>query len=489
VLSLKHFILNDDILIACGLSNGQVKLINKDGSKDSLPKMEDTGNLVSINLLSYNNKNYFILFSESPAGFKAIAHSDDQTDYYEHFSTSFEGNPSLLEMTCLDNSCVFILTLNVGDLCLFTYAGGREMNLIYQSDMDVRELRDVLCFAVPELSLFHTPKETGCDLCMVISAGSEVQTMALTSSKLGKIAAEISENCVEVSIWQKPDLLNKVIREFAEMEEAEGIDSDYSDEDLKIMDILVGLDQGAVISDSLLREVGDSFLLQEEYVQIVDNWVKNEVKRRKNALITVLIPSLLQGEEESLQNLERCLSNFLEYEKIAKAVERRTKSELCNEEISKSVFICRVIIWLNRYNLLDKFEGLDWNSHRRSLLSLPPSAVPSVNHLNLDLWTSDLPEEVSEDIKNQLSTHSLINLLITCPESIFIRFFLYFLFELEHVSLEVKTFTNDFVADFFVEQVDLHYVRGFWCLDTCLHPKVVPIDNRNLFEMYSADAL
>ena len=486
---MKHFEYSNDVLVACGLSNGQVKIVNREGPKDALPHMEDTGKVVSIELISYNNKNFFVLLSESPVVFKAIAYTDEQTDYYEHYSTGFEGSPSLLEMRCLEGSCVFLLMLNGGVLSLYTYTGGNDLELVYQSEMDIRELRDVLCFSLPELSLFHTPKEDGCDLCMVINAGSEIQTIQVTSSKLEKIAAEISDNCTDSSIWQKPDLLNKVIREFSEMDEVAHIGSEYHEEDFKIIDILVGLEKSSLICDFILREAADNYLLQDEYVLIVADWVRNQVDSRKRALFENVIASVFVGEEES-GCLERYMKSFLECEKIQIAIAKRNQVEAGSNETSQLVFICKVLIWLRNKELLDRFDLFDWSLHRNRLSSLLEQH-PDLNgniSLNLDLLINPQEREKPRYLSS-ISKTDIVSFLQVFSQEQFCRILLYLLFELEHTSLESKALVSSFISEFFDSPVEVHYVRGLWCLDTTLHPKVVPTDNRNLFDMYSADSL
>lgn len=486
---MKHFVCGEDLLVACGLSNGQVKLVNKEGAKDALPHMEDTGKVVSIELISYNNKNFFVLLSESPVVFKAIAYTDEQTDYYEHYSTGFEGNPSLLEMRCLEGTCVFLLMLNGGVLSLYTYSGGNDLQLVYQSEMDLRELRDVLCFTLPELSLFHTPKEDGCDLCMVINGGSEIQTIQITSSKLEKIATEISDNCTDSSIWQKPDLLTKVIREFSDLEEAAHIGSEYHEEDFKIIDILVGLEKSSLICDFILREAGDNYLLQDEYVLIIDKWIRTQVESRKNALFENVIASVFVGEEES-GCLERYLKSFLECEKIRSAISKRNQVEGGNNEISKLVFICKVLIWLRNSDLLEKFDLFDWSLHRNrlgNLISQNQELGESLT-LNLDLLIN--PDQSEEPrYLSSISNNDIVSFLHLFSQEQFCRVLLYFLFELEHTSLESKALLSSFISEFLIPPVEVHYIRGLWCLDTTLHPKVLSTENRNLFDMYSADSL
>lgn len=493
VLSLRGYILNDVNYMACGLANGQVKLVSYNGAIDSLPKLEETGKIVGIEFMNYNSKDYFVLFSESPACLKVIAQSDDQSDFYEEFSATLEQSVSLLQMTCHEDTCVFILTLNSSILTLYYYSGGRQLNMIYHSDIDVIKLKDVVCLGILENSLFHNNKESGCDLCMVVNGGNEIQTINLTSSQLEKISSEISENCSETSIWQKPDLLTKVIREFSDIEEVKFIDSNYTNEDLKILDILVGLEKSSLICDFLLRQAGDNFILPDDYVDLIDSWMKQEMAARENCLFETIMPNLIVDfeNEENFESLDKFLMSFFEYEKIGKALEKRTQNKNRKKQARRLIFIAKIVIWIHKYREKADVQGLEWQYQRMRFVSLVDGLEENLylKGIFIDQWARELPEELQNIFFNPLTYEGIYKLLIQTDKKTFCRFFLYFLFELSHQSLESHEIIESFIFEFLITNSEFHYVRGHWCLDTMLHQKVLPLENRNTLQVYASDAL
>ena len=493
VLSLRVFIYIDANFVACGLANGQVKIVAYNGATDSLPKLEDTGKIVGVERMNYNHKDYFVLFSESPACLKVVAQSDDQSDSYEEFSVALEENVSLLQMSCFEGSCVFILTLRTSVLTLYIYSGGRQLDTIYQSEMNLFNLKDVVCFGIPDHSLFHHSKESGCDLCMVVNGCSELQTVNITSSPMEKISSEISENCSETSIWQRPDFLTKVIRDFSDVEEFKYIDSNYTTEDLKVIDILVGLEKSSLICDFLLRQAGNNFILPEDYVDLIFSWLQNEIKSKEQCLIERIIPDLIQGQEveENLASLEKFRVVFCEYEKIASALKKRTQVKIREKEVNRLVFIVKVLIWVIRNKENAYVVRLEWDSHRKILGELVGSCRGKLylQGLFIDQWGRELPIDLQSVVFSPLTSESVYKLLIETDKKVFCRFFLYFLLELSHSSLDNQQVTDSFLSEFQINHSEFHYIRGHWCLDSMVHPKVVPIDNRNQLNRYASDAL
>jgi len=493
VLSLKIFIFNDANYVACGLANGQVKIVAYNGVTDSLPRLEETGKIVGIERMSHDHKDLFVLFSESPACLKVVAQSDEQSDSYEEFSTSLEENVSLLQMSCYEGSCVFILTLRASVLTLYCYAGGRQLDTIYQSETTFLNLKDVVCFGIPEHSMFHYGKESGCDLCMVVNGCSEIQTINITSSQMEKISSEISENCTETSIWQRPELLTKVLRDFSDIEEYKLIDSNFSSEDLKVIDILVGLEKSSLICDFLLRQAGNSFILPEDYVDLIHSWLQNEIKTKDQCLIERIIPDLIQGQgvEENLTTLERFSIIFYEYQKIANALKKRTQNKSLEKEANRLVFIIKVLIWIIRNKENADVAGLGWDNHRKILGELLSNwrGKLYLQGLLIEQWGKQLSIHLQSLVFLPLTIESLYKLLIETNKTTFCRFYLYFLLELSHSSLNNQQIIDSFLSEFQISHSEFHYIRGHWCLDSMVHPKVAPIDNRNQLQKYASDAL
>ena len=266
---MKSYYRENALVIACGMGNGDVMLVSQDASIDTVPRSEqENGKVTGIEMLKYGNRDYFVIFRENPGSLSIVRHSDEEIDFYQEYFTFLDENVSLVQMSSYDSCSVFLLTLNSNFLTISFYGGSNKLETLYMKEYNKEDLRSVVAFALPENSLFYNNKEFGCDLWMVSKGGSEIQSFTLTSSREESLIQEIIDGCIEKSIWQKHDLQTKIIREFSENGYMDF--SEYEDEELKMLHLLVTENKSFLINDFLLRRIGNNYIFPNEDVNLID---------------------------------------------------------------------------------------------------------------------------------------------------------------------------------------------------------------------------
>jgi hypothetical protein len=497
LICLKSYYFENELHMACGMGNGEVVLANINCVRDIVPSPKDNkGKVTGLEMLKYGSKDYFVIFREQPGSLSVVRHSDNETDYYEEYSIDLEENVSLIQMTSYRYSCFFLLTLNSTTLKVSFYNGTGNLFTIYQNDILKEDIRNVVTFAIPESSMFYYTKEFGCDLCMVSSGGSEIQVMSLTDSKEEMLGEEIENNCRERSIWQIPELQTRVIRELTGLTD---FHSEYYEEDLKIIDLLVNLRKGSIICDFILRKSGNNYVLPAEFAKLVDIWVKKEVYKQQKYIDSEILPQVIQAETHDLENLYTHIQIFLgtlyEIHYIALSLEKRLISKGAESQSNHLIFKIKVISWLITNNLLDVFNDRNWSFQRDyinkvCLNSQCQYSDLAIQGILLDYLSLSFPQDLSEILKDPLNKEKLLILLETLDEEKFTQIFLYFLLDLEEDMLELKNIHGNFINDFFVSWELANYIRGIWSLDMLSNIRIADMSETNeKFQIHAKNAL
>lgn len=504
IITLKSYYYETTLCVACGLENGTVMLASQNSVIDSVPEQQ-SGKITGIEMLQYGNKDYFVIFRENPGSLSVFHLSDSDSDFYEEYFTELEENISLVQMSTHQQSAIFLLTLNSTLLTVSFYNGSNRLETLYSHDFTREELRNLVTFALPDNSFFYNSREFGCELSMVSRGGTEVQYMTLTNCREEALFQELAEACVEKTIWQRPEMQSRIIRDL----EAIGIDkSDYSDEDLKMMDLMVGQRKAALIGDFLSRKIGNNYVVAVDLVNFVTNWLKTEFEKRKELVENEMIPMFLQ-ENADLKGLctavEEILDEMYEYLKIASVLKIRQNHCPVYADIEKLVFVLRTTIWIVQNSLLEIFAGMNWNRQRDRLNDLSrrvsdPNAVNVPNYstspvltLFLDEWTSQMIPELLEEFKNSISKNVIFTMLVHSSQDIFCKVFLYLLLVIELETLELKGIHLKYISEFILVSEVVDYVKGCWLLDMFSHQNLLPDENSEsqagVFQQFAKDAL
>ena len=499
IVSLKSYYYERILVVACGMDNGQVMLASQNNSIDSVPLADHhCGKVTGIEMLQYDCKDFFVIFRENPGSVSVFRHSDADSDYYEEYFTDLEENISLVEMTSYEQCSVFFLTLNSTVLSVSFYCGSNRLETLYSRDFNRTELRNVVTFALPESSLFYNSREFGCDLCMVSRGGSELQIMTLTSCKEEALMQEVAEACVEKVIWQKPEMQSRVIREIGSQGEVE---SEYSDEDIRILDVFAAQRKCALVADFIQRKIGNTFVMPMDYANLIASWVKKEYDKRQEKIEAEVIPSYLQSYEDSkalVPVIENLLDDVYEYQKVATSLKERLVSTGLCQDTESLIFIMKVLVWIAEKGLLEIFNEMNWDNQRQRLSALNAKYSSSYSTyetqgLFLDDWVEGLIPQLKAQFYESINKTVVLTLLVNTQSSLFSRIFLHLLLDLEADSLELKNLHACYLHDFMISSSEASYIRGCWSLDMLSHPSFIPTDESESqpghFQQYSKDAL
>jgi hypothetical protein len=498
VITLKSYYLENNLIIACGMDNGDVMLVGPRESIDSVPNPDQQyGKVAGIEMLRYSNKDYIVIFRESPASLSVVRHSDAECDFYEEFYAPMDESSTLLQITSFNGCSVFLLTLNFTTLKLNVYSGSSKLETLYENQFTRQDILNVVTFIIPENSLFYNKIEFGCDLWMISRGGSDIQVMSLSYSREESLIQEISDYCIDKSIFQESELQIRVLKEFSELGKFE---SEYDDNDFKILDLLISQNKGSLLADLLLRRIGSTFLVPNDYVAAVNKWVREELHYKNERLYEFIVPELLQWDSieiRDLSGLEFYLEAIYQYYYVSLALETRNKDHSLVDLCDSFIFIARTLLWISDKNLLEVFRGKHWKSQRERLETLNRSYMEKFNtyesySLTIDTWTQSLPETLLVKFATSLDKKSLIDLLLTTDKDVFTRIFLYLLLDIEEDFLELKNIHLGFSQYFLINSNETSYVKGHWCLDMLSHPKFISDDPANQSEairVYAKDAL
>ena len=157
----------------------------------------------------------------------------------------------------------------------------------------------------------------------------------------------------------------------------------------------------------------------------------------------------------------------------------------------------RILQWINENNLLEVFNGRNWDNQSERLKQLNENHLERYSNckpdkLFINLWTQNA-DGIREMFERVIDKYIIVALVQDTDRSLFSKVFIYLLLDLEEESLELKNIHRSFIHKFPMKLEELSYIKGCWCLDMLSHPKLIQEESANfqteIFQQYAKDAL
>ncbi|CAG9327223.1 unnamed protein product [Blepharisma stoltei] len=493
VTCIKYDINSLGRLAAVGLGTGDIVVVELDElSEFRLPDFTQKGGKVTgIDFIASATGVLLAVFREEPSSF-TVTQIAEENKITEIARIDYPRFTSLLQMSVFENSMLFLAALSGTELEVSIYhpvVNQTELIILDQKEFTLDELNSVVNITIPETSIFKNKIEFGCDLWILGRGGSELQVFPITSSESEKITQNLVTSCMDHTIWQKPETLERILVEY----EKAGIKSPAYYQDMMnpaIISVLVKEKKSNVVSEFMLRKFQDSYLLPEEYISIIESWLKKDMIDVDEEVKTLVIDEYLILEKQGndyyriVKHAETMLSHCYQIKDIAVAIDIRKSDNSYIENVVQKIHVLKFICWILRSDATHylKLEGWNWNERRAKRKDFFEKAKLQYSQSNteiglfIDNWVNNRPFPPTVE--------QLIDILNGTDERTFQAIFQYLLLDLSEyaksayhsdLSENIDSNLNLFKASFLFSTIESYKISGFWHLDMLSDPSCFKI--------------